>query len=198
MLYVFLSPITAAAFQDIGAAMRFSPLRFFLVEHVFAMVLALGCAHAGRIRAKRRESAPEKHRQTSLFTGLALACVLIGIPWPFMPYARPLARLDAPTGGIPSATAADLEQTRAIFQSRCSPCHGPEGRGNGVAAKSIVPPPRDFSDPKWQKETSDEAIERIIREGGLAVGKSPLMPPNNDFNAEAAKKMRIYIRSLGR
>src|SRR5690242_4584020 len=39
-LYFFSSPITRLGFQDPGAAMRSSVLRFFLIEHVLSMTLA--------------------------------------------------------------------------------------------------------------------------------------------------------------
>src|SRR5262245_45187668 len=39
LLYFVLSPFTSAAFQDVGAAMGNSGLRYWLVEHVFGMVV---------------------------------------------------------------------------------------------------------------------------------------------------------------
>jgi mono/diheme cytochrome c family protein len=32
-----------------------------------------------------------------------------------------------------------------IFAERCAVCHGPDGRGNGPAAPSLIPRPRDFT-----------------------------------------------------
>ena len=44
---------------------------------------------------------------------------------------------------------ADLRQDTPlgakVFAQRCSVCHGPDGRGNGPAAPSMLPRPRDFS-----------------------------------------------------
>ena len=45
LLYLVLSPLTQAAFEDIGATMRNPGLRFWTVEHPFGMVIALGLAH---------------------------------------------------------------------------------------------------------------------------------------------------------
>ena len=53
LLYLFFSPITRAAFSDFGAAMRTPPLRFWAVEHVTTMLLAVALAHIGRVRARR-------------------------------------------------------------------------------------------------------------------------------------------------
>ena len=92
LLYFVLSPITAAALEDFGAAMRVPQLRFFAVEHTFGMVLAITLAHIGRGRI--RKAAPEKRRRTALiFYGLALVIVLASIPWPGLSAGRPLFRM---------------------------------------------------------------------------------------------------------
>ena len=92
LLYFVLSPITGAAFEDFGAAMRVPQLRFFAVEHTLGMVLALTLAHIGRARV--RKAAPERRGRTALiFYGLALVIILASIPWPGMPAGRPLFRM---------------------------------------------------------------------------------------------------------
>src|SRR5712692_2858892 len=52
-LYFSLSPFTAAAFQDFGAAMRTPAFRFWAVEHVGLMLVAVVLVHAGRVLARR-------------------------------------------------------------------------------------------------------------------------------------------------
>lgn len=91
LLYVWLSPITHEAFRDVGAAMKSSSLRFWAVEHIFGMLLALGLAHVGRVRIRRADM-PGRRRLAAIFFGLALVAVLASIPWPGMPNARPLLR----------------------------------------------------------------------------------------------------------
>lgn len=92
LLYVGLSPTVAAAFTNLGGAMRDPALRFFLVEHAFGMIVALALVHIGRVRARRAPDNGNKHRALAIFFGLALVIVLGSIPWPFMPGARPLFR----------------------------------------------------------------------------------------------------------
>ena len=41
ILYVFLSPLTTAAFQDFGAAMSNGVLRYWSVEHISLMIVAV-------------------------------------------------------------------------------------------------------------------------------------------------------------
>ena len=93
ILYIFLSPFTKSVFQDFGAAMSDGRLRYWSVEHVFLMIVALVLIHAGRATSKRAEEATKKHRLAFIFFGLATLAILIAIPWPFYSYGRPLLRL---------------------------------------------------------------------------------------------------------
>lgn len=89
-LYVGVSPITQAAFADIGAAMKSSALRFFLVEHPFGMLVGTIVATVGSSKLRRTVAARAKHRVTAIFFGIGLLIVLASIPWPFYPAGRPL------------------------------------------------------------------------------------------------------------
>jgi hypothetical protein len=91
LLYFWLSPLTTAALQDFGGAMGSSQLRYFAVEHVFGMLIAITLAHIGRGKIRK---APEHRRAriAAIFYGLALLAILVSIPWPGMPAARPLFR----------------------------------------------------------------------------------------------------------
>jgi hypothetical protein len=90
ILYLFLSPTVRAATVNIGAAMGDSVLRFFLVEHAFGMLLAVTLAHIGRIRIRKAAEDRRRHRAAAIYFGIALVLVLLSIPWPGMPAARPL------------------------------------------------------------------------------------------------------------
>ncbi len=89
ILYV-VSPLIQRVFQDFGAAMGNSGLRFFAMEHTLMMIVAVVIAHVGRARIRRAPDAEGKHKQAALFFGLALLVVLAAIPWPFLPAGRPL------------------------------------------------------------------------------------------------------------
>ena len=59
-----------------------------------------------------------------------------------------------------------------IFAQHCAVCHGPDGRGNGPAAPSMFPRPRDFSSGKFKYKSTaagepptDEDLLRTIRDG---------------------------------
>jgi cytochrome c5 len=109
--------------------------------------------------------------------------------------------LPAPTVSAPAgSTAAPGSPTAAaqeIFNTRCTPCHGASGAGDGPASASLTPKPRNFHDAAWHASVDDAYIEKIIKFGGAAVGKSPAMPGNPDLNDPAVlAELRTHIRSF--
>lgn len=115
----------------------------------------------------------------------------------------PAAPAQAPAQPVAAASAevavpAGLEEAAKVFASRCAMCHGPKGAGDGPVSGGFNPPPRNFQDPAWQAEVSDDYLEKIIVEGGPAVGRSAAMPPSPDLAGKpVVKGLRQYIRALG-
>lgn len=81
ILYAFVSPVTRSAFADFGAAMKDDVLRFYAVEHIFMMIIALVLIHIGRSKSKKVESPWKKHRIAAIFYGISLVLILLAIPW---------------------------------------------------------------------------------------------------------------------
>lgn len=104
----------------------------------------------------------------------------------------------APVAAPTAVSAAARAEAEQIFNTRCFTCHGSLGKGDGPGSPGLVPPPRDLSDPAWQASVTDEHIEKIIKYGGAAVGKSPTMPPNPDLTAknEVVQALRARVREL--
>lgn len=99
----------------------------------------------------------------------------------------------------PNAAANADAKAREIFSQRCTPCHGADGRGDGVASKGLTPPPRNFHEKSWQDSVTDEHIVNIIKVGGAGVGKSAAMPGNPDLKDEATLvALKDFIRGLGK
>lgn len=92
LLYV-VSPLIRTVFEDFGEAMGASGLRFFAMEHVLLMVIAVVIAHVARARVRRAPDPEAKHKRAALLFGLAIVVVLLAVPWPFMAYGRPWLRL---------------------------------------------------------------------------------------------------------
>ncbi len=89
LILYFVSPLIQTAFADFGQAMATPGLRFFAVEHVALMVIAVIVAHVGRTLSKRAEAAETKYKWAALLFTLAVVLVLVAIPW----QTRPLFRL---------------------------------------------------------------------------------------------------------
>lgn len=74
----------------------------------------------------------------------------------------------------------------AVYQKHCAKCHGADGKG----IKSLEPP--DFTSEKWQKETTNAAIAKGIREG------KGVMPGFKDtLTAAQITAMVKYTRAFG-
>ena len=80
-LYVFLSPATQSAFQDFGAAMKDISIRFWAVEHITAMIVAVVMAQLGRSRSKKAATDAGKFKVQSIFYGISFLFMMLGIPW---------------------------------------------------------------------------------------------------------------------
>ncbi|WP_163708557.1 hypothetical protein [Mangrovibacterium lignilyticum] len=80
-LYAFVSPITEAAFQDFGAAMKNADLRFYAVEHFAMMLIAIALVHIGRVKSKKASTSKSKFGTSLLFFGIAYIIILAAIPW---------------------------------------------------------------------------------------------------------------------
>lgn len=72
-----VSPIVKAAFEDFGAAMKNSWLRYIAVEHVTAMLIAVVLIQMGRTLSKRTADPVEKHRKVAIYTGLATIIIVV-------------------------------------------------------------------------------------------------------------------------
>jgi hypothetical protein len=92
LLYVVLSPNTAAILGNFGAAMRDPVARFWAVEHVSLMLVAVVAVHVGRVLGRRAASPGAARMRLLICYGLATIVMLAGTPWPGMPAGRPLFR----------------------------------------------------------------------------------------------------------
>jgi cytochrome c553 len=73
----------------------------------------------------------------------------------------------------------------------CAVCHGPAGRGDGPAARTLGRLPRDFADSaQFSQGASEEAIAGSIRNG---VGA---MPAFRDLSDDDARRLAAWILSL--
>jgi hypothetical protein len=81
------SPLVRTGLSDLGAAMAVKELRFFSLEHITGMLIAMTAAHIGVVRVRRASTDGAKLRQAAIWQTVAVAAVLASIPW-----WRPLLR----------------------------------------------------------------------------------------------------------
>jgi mono/diheme cytochrome c family protein len=156
----------------------------------------------------RNGLAPSGAAAAALIGALALACGSEPEPGggaaPAAPSTAPAAVKPAepvgPPAEAPSGGSDAERQAAQIFATRCAVCHGPDGRGDGPGSAALDPKPRNYHDATWQASVTDEHLAKIIVQGGSAVGRSPLMPPNPDLagKPEVVAALVEHIRSLAR
>ena len=83
LILYFVSPTVILAMADMGAAMKEPVLRFYAVEHVTIMSIAIVFVTVGRISSKKMKTDWQKHKRVFVFYSIALLLVLVAIPWPF-------------------------------------------------------------------------------------------------------------------
>ena len=93
----------------------------------------------------------------------------------------------------------DAQKGKTLFDQNCAMCHGATGKGDGAASAALNPKPRNLADKAYVGKLKDQDIANVIKNGGPAVGKSPLMPP---FGATLKDgdiaNVIAYIRSLSK
>lgn len=84
-----VSPLVRAAWANMAGAMQQHEPRFFSVEHLTVMTLAVVAAHVGSWRARHARADRFAYLYMAGWFTTSLACVLIGIPW-WRPFLRAL------------------------------------------------------------------------------------------------------------
>lgn len=108
-----------------------------------------------------------------------------------------LLALAGPTG----LSAQDETAGKVVYDAWCAECHGAEGLGDGSAAASMMPRPRDFSQARYQIRTTgsgelptDEDI-RLAIVNGLPGTTMPGWPTLSDSEIT---DVIAYIKSFSR
>lgn len=87
--------------------------------------------------------------------------------------------VEAAAGAVGGVTAFDPKQITEpwqenadfaiygakVYKNNCAICHGSEGKGDGAAGATLVPPPRNFVEGKWKIGGSSIALYTSIEKG---------------------------------
>ena len=66
---------------------------------------------------------------------------------------------------LPTLPWRRLERGQELYVDRCEACHGPFGHPSTIVAQGAAKPPRDLSDPDYQRRTPDATILEQARHG---------------------------------
>lgn len=79
ILYLWLSP--KVIFES--GTMKDAVLRFYTVEHMSLMLVAIALITVGYIRAKKQAGINKGWKTIAMFYGIGLIIIIAMIPWPF-------------------------------------------------------------------------------------------------------------------
>jgi hypothetical protein len=79
IMYGFTSTWTQTAFADMGAAMKNPWQRYFAVEHISVMLLAVIFIQVGRTLSKKAEAGVDKHRKLAIYTTIGVLLILLSL-----------------------------------------------------------------------------------------------------------------------
>lgn len=79
VLYLFLSPITNSFHID----MKDTFSRFWGMEHIAMMVIAIALVHIGKVMVKKAKTDAARFSKGTIYFMLSLIIMLASIPWPF-------------------------------------------------------------------------------------------------------------------
>jgi mono/diheme cytochrome c family protein len=87
----------------------------------------------------------------------------------------------------------DADATKAgkkLYDANCSICHGPKGKGDGMAGMALTPRPSNFTKEIVQNQTDGEIFWKITE------GKTPMAAYETVFSEEQRWQLVNYVRSF--
>ncbi len=117
----------------------------------------------------------------------------------------PLPVAPAPEAPAPSAAPAsiadigDPKAGRVHYANYCTSCHGAAGAGDGPIAAGLNPKPAAHTDGAYMNALSNDHLFKVLKEGGPAVGKSPLMAAwGGTLSDDEIWDVVAYVRTLAK
>lgn len=147
-----------------AAAARSLPWRF--TSHSIAALLLVAIGLMGLAIAWRAG----KSRLRTESGALAALAIILGFGIMVTDRVEPAtAGIDYSLENPIPATADSIVTGKAIYENLCLSCHGVEGRGDGIAGATLIPPPADFTAGHAQTHADGEWFA-WIRDGKPATG----------------------------
>lgn len=86
----FVSPIVNYFLHNFGIAVRERNIRFFGMEHVTMMLVAITLITIGSVKTKHKPADEQKFKTMAIWYTIAFVIIFLSIPWSFSPFtSRP-------------------------------------------------------------------------------------------------------------
>jgi len=128
--------------------------------------------------------------------------ILIGLPISAAKSATAPAQGSGQKGAAPGHGAGGvdpriIERGKQTYGLYCANCHGPEGKGDGIAGQNLPIKPQDLTEGRILNALPNHFLFRLIAHGGQEVGLSPLMPHFKPFLSDVQiNEVISYVRTL--
>jgi mono/diheme cytochrome c family protein len=128
---------------------------------------------------------------------LGLTCVL-GLLFATAIYggqAKPAAATQKPSAA--KATPESIANGEALYKRSCQMCHGPAGKGDGPAAKTLKGKLPDLTDKSVMSKLTDADIHELVSNGKKSeIGNMPAMAKR--LKPEEITDVVNYVRTLAK
>jgi mono/diheme cytochrome c family protein len=107
---------------------------------------------------------------------------------------------EIPSKPMPEATPDFIAAGKKIFDFRCAPCHGFDGKGDGPAAMTLDPRPRDFTRGlfKFKSTPSGEVVadEDLFRTISRGIPSSAMPSWKRKLSEEERWQVIAYVKTF--
>ena len=83
-----ISPVVRYFLNYFKRAVHEREIRFFGMEHITMMVIAIVLITIGSVKAKKQATSQQKFKTMAIWFTIALIVIFSSIPWPFSPFTR--------------------------------------------------------------------------------------------------------------
>lgn len=84
LILYFISPKSSLIMENFSLAMQNNLTRFFGLEHILGMLIAIAIITIGYSKAKRNTDLQQAHKNAFRMYLVAFIIIFINIPWPFL------------------------------------------------------------------------------------------------------------------
>lgn len=99
------------------------------------------------------------------------------------------------TGGVDTSPndPAVVKHGARVFKNNCASCHGATGQGDGTAAATIIPKPRNFTKDPLKYGESPDQIAHTVTEG---IANTQMAAWKATLNEKAIRAVAAFVHQI--